>query len=319
MVDISVIIPTLNRKEYLSKSIASCFRGNESVHVEVIVVDNGSTDGTQDWLRTLDNERIRIFREETAGAPAARNRGLEAARGTFVRFLDDDDWLASGALANAVRFLQEEDVDVCYGPIHTETESGVELDPLSDYAAPNSDLLVALLKEQIAYQTPRFTYRHALAASEKWDPELPVRQDYDFALTVALNDPSHGYCEGAGYHIRHHDGDRISNSYSKQEHFESQLHSARKIRDRLEPPVADQRRDALANRSWQLAHIAGSYDLEYVDAFLSLLRDIDPSFTPRRRFRMVRLLDRWIGPHRVEHVLFPFRRAKQQVQQIWHP
>lgn len=319
MIDISVIIPTFNRKEYLPKSIESCFGGNGSVRVEVIVVDNGSTDGTRDWLQALDDKRIRVCYEKTPGAPAARNRGLEAARGTFARFLDDDDWLTSGSLESAVQCLRDDDADICYGPIRTVSDTETSIDPLSDYEAPCSDLLVALLEEKIAYQTPRFTYRRSLVASERWDPDLPVRQDYDFVVAAALNNPKHKYCEGAGYRIRDHDGSRISNSYTGRDYFESQLRTARKVWDRVGSPISDQRRTALANRVWQIAHIAGAYDLTYTDAFLSLLREIEPTFTPQRRFLPFRLLDQCLGIRKVEHLISPFRRAKKRVQELWHP
>jgi len=54
--DVSVVIPTYNRKEYLKKAISSCFDGNEDINIEVIVIDDGSTDGTREYLKELSDD-----------------------------------------------------------------------------------------------------------------------------------------------------------------------------------------------------------------------------------------------------------------------
>jgi glycosyltransferase involved in cell wall biosynthesis len=96
--DVSVIIPTYNRKNYLRKAIASCFEGNDGFDIEVIVVDDGSTDDTQEWAEALSDERVVYVRQEEGGAQVARNRGMNEATGEFIKFLDDDDELVRGTL-----------------------------------------------------------------------------------------------------------------------------------------------------------------------------------------------------------------------------
>ena len=114
--DISVVIPTYNRKEYLQQAISSCFEGNEGIGVEVVVVDDGSTDGTRAFLEELDHDRVRPFFQEHQGGQVARNRGLAEAQGTYIKFLDDDDWLAEGTLSREVEALEQTESAVCYGP-----------------------------------------------------------------------------------------------------------------------------------------------------------------------------------------------------------
>jgi glycosyltransferase involved in cell wall biosynthesis len=78
------------------------------VELEVLVVDDGSTDGTCDALAALGDARVRVLRNETSqGVVAARNRGLSAARGTWVGFCDDDDLWAPGKLASQIRAAEE--------------------------------------------------------------------------------------------------------------------------------------------------------------------------------------------------------------------
>jgi glycosyltransferase involved in cell wall biosynthesis len=89
---VSAIVATYNRSDIVSQAIESILAQTYD-NIEVIVVDDGSTDGTQDSLLRYGN-RIRVVRQENAGPAAARNRGIVEARGEIVSFLDSDDiWL----------------------------------------------------------------------------------------------------------------------------------------------------------------------------------------------------------------------------------
>lgn len=93
----SVIIPTFNRLAYLQDALASVW-GQGFTDYEVIVVDDGSTDGTAHYLLTLGS-RIRALSQTNKGPGAARNRGIEAAQGDYLAFLDSDDVWFSWTLA----------------------------------------------------------------------------------------------------------------------------------------------------------------------------------------------------------------------------
>ncbi|HEU0134159.1 MAG TPA: glycosyltransferase family 2 protein [Allosphingosinicella sp.] len=96
---VSVVIPAYNVAAYLGKSVGSAL--SQEVDVEVVVVDDCSTDSTWDEVRRLEADpRVRAFRLPVNGGPsAARNKGLDEARGEWVAFLDADDWFAPGRLA----------------------------------------------------------------------------------------------------------------------------------------------------------------------------------------------------------------------------
>jgi glycosyltransferase involved in cell wall biosynthesis len=97
--DISVILATYNRAALLPRAIASVL-AQEGARFELIVVDDASTDGTAAYLATLADPRIRTVRaERNLGPSGARNRGLAAARGDIVAFLDSDDTYRAGRLA----------------------------------------------------------------------------------------------------------------------------------------------------------------------------------------------------------------------------
>lgn len=94
MVKVSIIIPAYNVEQYITRGIESAIYQTES-DIEIIIVDDGSTDGTWNIIQryaALDG-RIKTFHQDNAGVSAARNKALELAIGEYILFLDSDDWL----------------------------------------------------------------------------------------------------------------------------------------------------------------------------------------------------------------------------------
>jgi glycosyltransferase involved in cell wall biosynthesis len=102
----TIIIPTYNHARYVASAIACALR--QTVPVEVIVVDDGSTDETPQLLQRLlnaDDGRLRVLSGPHAGVAVARNDGIEAARGDFVMFLDADDEIAPTKIERQIAVL----------------------------------------------------------------------------------------------------------------------------------------------------------------------------------------------------------------------
>lgn len=111
---ISVIIPTWNRADYLREAIASVF-AQDYPRVELIVVNDGSTDHTQAMLASY-GPQLTVLHQENRGIGAARNAGVARAHGGFFAFLDDDDLWIPDKLSHQMRRLVEEPAtDVVYG------------------------------------------------------------------------------------------------------------------------------------------------------------------------------------------------------------
>ena len=114
---ISIIIPSYNYARYLPVAVKSALaQKSDGIDVEVIIVDDGSTDGTATVVVKNFGRTVRYIRQDNAGPSAARNAGIRAATGDFVLFLDADDFLTSGNLASHLRnFAKHPELDISVG------------------------------------------------------------------------------------------------------------------------------------------------------------------------------------------------------------
>ena len=110
---VTVVVPVYNTKQYLEECVAS-LTGQTYREIEILLVDDGSTDGTSALCDTLaeHDDRIRVIHKENGGAATARNLGIDEAEGEYVMFLDSDDWLDTDAIEVLVRYADEQATDV---------------------------------------------------------------------------------------------------------------------------------------------------------------------------------------------------------------
>jgi glycosyltransferase involved in cell wall biosynthesis len=112
----SIIVPIFNRQELLNRCLMSVLQQSFS-DLELIVVDDGSTDRSIEVAQSIKDNRIKIFRQGNAGVSAARNLGAKNASGKWLIFLDSDDELVENALAGIAGDLKNEDTCYCYSAI----------------------------------------------------------------------------------------------------------------------------------------------------------------------------------------------------------
>ena len=112
---ISIIVPIYNIKEYLERCVDSILAQTYE-NIEVLLVDDGSTDGTSllvDELRKKDS-RIRVFHKENRGSSSARNLGLQHAVGSYVWFVDPDDFIRPDCMKKIKPYLKENERNIFY-------------------------------------------------------------------------------------------------------------------------------------------------------------------------------------------------------------
>ena len=110
---VSIIVPVYNAEKCLKRWVDSIL-GQEYKDLELILVDDGSQDASGaicDTYRRAD-ARVRVIHKENSGVSDTRNRGIEAAEGTYLQFVDSDDWLTADATKLMVRAAEEHDCDL---------------------------------------------------------------------------------------------------------------------------------------------------------------------------------------------------------------
>lgn len=156
--DISVVIPTYNRKERVLDAIKSALAQGDA-NFEVIVVDDGSTDGTVEYLRALDLP-IRLVTKANGGASSARNAGVKEARGRYIALLDSDDLWLPGKLAAQFEYLQSHaEIVLVYTNEYIEAD-GVR-EPLSrfDKEKPGKKLALPAFVDYMPIHTSAVMFR----------------------------------------------------------------------------------------------------------------------------------------------------------------
>lgn len=101
---VSIITPVFNGRAVLPKAVASV-QAQSCGDWEWIIIDDGSTDSTSDYLATLKDPRIKVIRQANSGVSSARNAGLDVASGKFLTFLDADDALSEESLETRIRYF----------------------------------------------------------------------------------------------------------------------------------------------------------------------------------------------------------------------
>jgi glycosyltransferase involved in cell wall biosynthesis len=179
---VSVIIPCYNQGHFLAEAISSCLAQTYS-HVEIVVVDDGSTDATREIAARFP---VKYVYQENRGLSAARNTGIQRSEGEFLVFLDSDDHLLPHAVETALHFLGENnDCGMTVGNHRFITHSG-EFIRESDKPLLHGDHYARLLLNNFIETPGCAMYRRSIVQLVgEFNTELRASEDYDFYLRVA--------------------------------------------------------------------------------------------------------------------------------------
>lgn len=184
---VSVIIPTFNREWALKEAIESVL-GQDYRNKELIIVDDGSTDNTGDILNAYEN-RITVVRQKNAGVSAARNRGIRAATGPYIAFLDSDDCWLPGKLTSQMAFFNSHpDATIC----QTEEiwiRNGVRVNPKKRHKKPSGMIFEKSLALCLVSPSAVVMKKSLFEMVGTFDESLPAAEDYDLWLRVSCRFP----------------------------------------------------------------------------------------------------------------------------------
>ncbi len=185
---VSVVIPVYKRKELLLRAVGSVFEQTFR-EWELIVVDDGSTDGTRQLMRSLEGGRVRCLFQPHSGVSRARNLGVEAARYPWIAFLDSDDYWLPGKLQAQLQALQE---NLQYEIVHTDEiwiRRGRRVNPKKIHRKYGGWIYQHCLPRCIVSPSSVLLHRRVLEDGGGFDESLPVCEDYELWLRLFSRRP----------------------------------------------------------------------------------------------------------------------------------
>jgi len=278
--DITVIIPSHNRLWSLPKAVESC--RSSALRIQIIVIDDGSTDSTEAWLRTQQD--LEVVQGERWGKPWGVNKALGLANGTYLRYLDSDDWLNPGTNERQFEIAEREQADVVVAGLDiyqdnvlVKTDSWFETD---DFIAqqlgetPGSHYSAFLFRRSFVEDIP---HRTLFPASD-----FASRDDRCFMLEVALRNPRTAVCSMPTLCHRRHTKDRLQFPTGLRAVGTNiqQLYIYRQILNLLDHrrELTPRRRKAACKILWPLAHMVAYSHLNEACEIAEWVFNLDPEF-----------------------------------------
>lgn len=177
----SVVIPTFNRAHTLARAIDSVISQTHQA-IEIIVVDDGSTDNTIDLLRQWPE--IKVIKQSNQGVSAARNTGIESAQGEWVAFLDsDDEWLPEKLKLQRTLIQQNSTFNICHGN-ELWVRDGQPLKQLKKHHKQGGHIFEQCLPLCVISPSAVAIKKSLFDEIGLFDTSLPACEDYDMWLRI---------------------------------------------------------------------------------------------------------------------------------------
>ena len=187
MSSVSVVVPTFNRAHLITRALQSVVSQTYRP-LDLIVVDDGSTDDTCERVRT-DYPHATLLSQSNQGVSAARNRGLSVAQGDWIAFLDSDDtWCESKIEQQLQALAKEPQSRIC----HTDEvwiRNGVRVNPMNKHLKSGGNIFKQCLPRCVISPSAVLLHRSVFEDFGSFDEELPACEDYDLWLRLCAKLP----------------------------------------------------------------------------------------------------------------------------------
>ena len=274
---VSIIIPCYNNEAFVKQAIESALQQTYT-NVEIIVIDDGSTDSSLEIIRSFENH-IQWETGSNQGAPKARNLGLEVARGEYIKFLDADDILLGDCLKNQVERasqISSERKAIVYGDAIWINRDGETLPSNPLLARQTDEDPIAHILSQCPLTSCPLHKRDYLLEIAGFDPSIPKGQEHDLHLRLVLAGVDFVYHSGAVYQYREYSNRGLS-SKGAMIHFEILQQQRKKIKEQTRKPLSADVRKILARRFWAYGRsiLREGYVVE-AKSYFEAARKLDP-------------------------------------------
>jgi glycosyltransferase involved in cell wall biosynthesis len=277
---VSILIPCYNGHRWIAQAIESALAQTWS-EKEVIVVDDGSVDHSLDVIAQYDN-RIKWETGPNKGGGAARNRLLELAHGEWVQYLDADDYLLPGKIAQQMTFVNSRaGLDVVFGPVTVEhwSEQSIRRE-LLQIPEPH-DLWVLMASWGLPQTGAPLWHKRAILDVGGWKRDQPCCQEHELYLRLLMRGKHFAYHPTNGAVYRQWSSETlckrdISEVHRRRLEIEQQLEDHLRESDQLSP----ERLHAINQARFEIARTAWRYDSNLAQKTMDQVRRVDPEFSP---------------------------------------
>lgn len=320
--DVTVIIPSYNGARFIGEAIRSCLcQANDCFHVEIIVVDDASRDNTREIVNEFGRPVTLLLQASNQGRHVARNRGLSAANGKYVKFLDQDDLLEPRTLQAEFALAISTDADMIIAGHRNITSDDVGISVINEQPIPRSmEPRVTAILDGSAVPTAAALYRREYIRGLLWDGDVPRLDDWDWFVRAALRMgkivPIHHVAYSWRHHPQQYTHHSTLNQYARDHHL-----ILRKIEQWLRDnnEFTESHRARLAQYYYKMLRAIYTHDRAWYQQTLAHIFELDPSFQPYcEPRRAVRRLCRMIG---VRPGLFVYNRVADTLRALrsWSP
>ena len=187
MAKVSTIIPTYNCESYIKETLESVLSQTYK-DIELIVVDDGSTDRTREIIESFKPRLKYILQDKNTGPSAARNKGIEQAKGKYIAFLDHDDVWMPNKIEEQIKLLEsnKKDVALVYSDGYNVTPSGSQVSALFDITKPHRGFVFEeLLSDNFIPTSSVVVKKEILREVGRFNERFLISQDFDLYLRIA--------------------------------------------------------------------------------------------------------------------------------------
>ncbi len=181
---VSVIIPTFNRARKVVRAVSSVLYQTFKDY-EIIVVDDGSTDGTREALTSVFPHIKYLSHPKNLGVSTARNIGIRASGSPLIAFLDSDDYWRAEKLSVQVEFFRQHPKAIACQTEEIWIRNGRRINPRKKHLKPSGDIFGPSLKLCLVSPSAAMLRRSLLNEVGLFDPDLPACEDYDLWLRIS--------------------------------------------------------------------------------------------------------------------------------------
>jgi glycosyltransferase involved in cell wall biosynthesis len=281
---VSIIIPTYNGGTLTERTLSTCLK-IQNIPLEIIVIDDSSTDGTPERLvQSFPSIRLHRLASNSGSGSAGRNAGLALARGHYVKFLDHDDLIQPRGFKAECAEAMRTDADIVmgrWGVVCIDAKGRFLLNTRRILTPPDPGCLPdAILRGESMPYTAAALYKRSFIANEYWDANVSVIDDYDWFCRLALKGGKISKTDTISYFWRLHPESIQGRSHGESMIYERFMLARCRVYEKIERQLQSLgqlnqfRRQLLVRRYYDCLRCHSPHHR----ALLAHMRRLDPDF-----------------------------------------